>query len=540
MSDQKAETIKKERDSRSSKLANWRSYWQDIAEFCLPRKAFINRPRTRGERYNFRRVFDSTAIRSLRIMAAGFHSNLTNPSSKWFNLQTRDISFMNDKAVKEWFKEVEDIMFATFNSTNFDTTMQEFYTNAGAFGTGSVFIQEDEENDIVYTLMAPDRIIMEEDTAERIKRVWVTFKYTAQQAFDLWGEKAGEAVMTAMKNDKGDEELDFVLRVQPRAKREEGKEDSENMPFESVWIETSKAQLIGEGGFQEFPFAIGRFYKESDEVQGYSPAMDVLADIFLASAQKRTILRAGMKVVDPPLQAPSKGYMLPLNLNPGAMNYRDKNTQADALQPIMTKGNVPIGFEMIRDVQADIEKGFFVPLFQAFNQLNKHQMTVPEVMRRIAENMVLLGPVVGRFTQEMLDNMVLRSYAIMTRRGKLPEPPDSIRGQDLDVVYVSPLAKAQRLSEIQDVQAFLADIAGIAQFKPDILDIVDSDAVGRDIANIRRINPKYIKSDQDVNQERTARAEAQLAQMEADKLQQGVETVKTGSEAARNLKEGEK
>ena len=225
MADKKAETIKKERDTRHDKLANWRSYWQDLAEFCLPRKAFVTRPRTRGERYNFRRVFDTTAIRSLRIMAAGFHSNLTNPSSKWFNLQTRDIGYMDDKSVKEWFKEVEDIMFTTFNTTNFDTTMHEFYSNAGAFGTGVVFIQEDEENDITFTLLAPESVILEEDTAERIKRIWVTFKYTAQQAHDLWGDNAGKVVATAMENGKEETELDFILRVTPRAKREEGKED---------------------------------------------------------------------------------------------------------------------------------------------------------------------------------------------------------------------------------------------------------------------------------------------------------------------------
>jgi len=93
------------------------------------------------------------------------------------------------------------------------------------------------------------------------------------------------------------------------------------------------------------------------------------------------------------------------------------------------------------------------------------------------------------------------------------------------------------LSEIQDVEAFLANIAGIAQFKPDVLDLIDSDKVGRDIANIRRINPEYIKSDKDVNDERTRRAEAQMAQMKADQLQQGAETLKTGAAAAKDLRE---
>src|ERR1700687_4940430 len=95
--------------------ADWRSYWEDLADFCLPRKAWITTIKTKGERVKFNFLYDTKAIRSLRIMGAGFHSNLTNPSSKWFALQTRKVNLMKDMAVKIWFYQVEEIIFSVLN-----------------------------------------------------------------------------------------------------------------------------------------------------------------------------------------------------------------------------------------------------------------------------------------------------------------------------------------------------------------------------------------------------------------------------------------
>ena len=70
-----------------SERANWDSYWQDVANVFMPRKAFITRPRVFGEQLDFTRIFDSSPIRALNTMASGFHSWLTNPASKWFALE---------------------------------------------------------------------------------------------------------------------------------------------------------------------------------------------------------------------------------------------------------------------------------------------------------------------------------------------------------------------------------------------------------------------------------------------------------------------
>lgn len=518
--------------------ATWVSTFQELAEWFLPRKSYITREKTKGQKTDLSKLYDSTAIRALKIMAAGFHSNLTNPSSKWFNLRTRDIAMMRDKDAQLWFKEVEDIIFGALASSNFDTTMQEFYLNSGCFGSGVVLTLEDVKEKIRFTEIPIEQVVMEEDAYGRVNRVYRTFPLTAQQAFDLWGDQAGEAVKEIYKK-KPNEVLKFLHYVGPRDERDPAKEDSVNMMYKSLYIEKSKKHLIGEGGFLSNPYAVGRFYKDTADVFGYSPAMDVLPDTKLVNAMVKTMLRSAMKQADPPLVAPRRGFIAPLNANPGKINYRDEKTPNDAITPFPTGSNPQYALEVIQATQQNIEKAFFVPLFQAISNITK-QMTIPEVQRRISENMVLLGPVVGRFTQEMLDPIVLRVFDILYAQGEIPFPPVSVQGQDLDIVYISPLARAQRESEVYSLQSFMQDVGMVATAIPDVIDKLSGDEMIDQIARIRGVNPEIIKSDSEVQAIRKARAEAQAAQQQAMAMAQGAQTLETGTKAVANLKDSKK
>ena len=511
----------------------WKSLFQELAQWNLPRKSYITRTKSPGQKSDVTKLYDSTAIRSLKIMAAGFMSNLTNPSTKWFNLRTRNLDIMADRDAKLWFKEVEDIIFGTLNTSNFDTTMQEFYLNSGCFGTGVVMTLEDVAEKIRFTEIPIGQVALEEDANGRVNRVNRTFPLTAQQAFDLWGNKAGETVLQTYKK-KPNEALEFLHYVGPRDERDPSKEDSVNMPWKSLWIEKKKKHLIGEGGFLSNPYAVGRFYKATNDVFGYSPAMDVLPDTKLANAMVKTLLRSAMKQADPPLVAPRRGFIAPLNGNPGKINYRDEKTPNDAITQFPVGSNSALTLEVIQETQRNIEKAYFVPLFQAISNITK-QMTIPEVQRRISENMVLLGPVVGRFTQEMLDPIILRVFDILFAAGELPMPPVSVQDQELDIVYISALARAQKESDVFQIQAFMEDVGRVAMVVPDVTDKINGDEFIDKLSTIRGLSPDLIKSDSDVEKIRKMRAEAQMAQMQAEAEAKQVDTGAVAAGAAKDI-----
>ena len=538
----RAEDIIKRVDLLKSEAANVRSQWQDLAKYCLPRKAWITSNRVPGQRLDFHSIYDSTAIKSLQDMAAGFNSHLTNPSSPWFALGTKDRELSKSKAVKVWWKNVNGEIRSTLNTSNFDSSLQEFYLDAGCFGTGSIFSEEDLKDRVRFTTVPLEQIYFEEDAKGRVNRVYREFEYSIQQAWDLWGKNAGEVVTKAMSESSEKarfKRVTIIHAVYPRDDRQAGKKDSVSMPFASLWLEKSKKHEISESGFQEMPYATGRFNKRPGEVWGFSPAMNALADIRMLNYMKRILLRASAKIVDPALIAPNSGFTLPFNLNPAAMNYFNPNiTNAEALKAMETKGNIPVGFDMLNSIKESVEDAFFIPLFKAFSQITPGKtMTIPEVQRRIDESQALLGPVVGRFTQEVFDPIITRVFLILFRNGVLPPPPPEIEGQELDIVYISQLAKAQRRQEIVSLSRGLETVRAVSEFKPAVLDKINEDKVVEKVWDVEGIDPELLNDANEVKLIREAQAAAAKQNRELELAGAGASAAKDLTQADKNLRE---
>lgn len=531
-----AEQIVRSVDAAASRRANWENYWQDIANIFMPRKAYITRPAVPGEHMDYSRVFDSTPIRALNTMASGFHSWLTNPASKWFTLEMVERELMELKEVKVWLEDSVSETFFTLNNSNLDETLQEFYIDSGGFGTGNVFTQEDVKDRVRYMELPISEVFIEEDVRGRVNRLYRKFEYTVQQAWDLWGAKAGAEVVEKITIDKKkNDKVIYIHYIGPRDIRQEGKKDKLNMPFESKWVTYVKKETIAEGGYMEFPLACGRFNKRTGEPWGFSPAMDNLADAHMLNAMKKTLIRAAMKVVDPPFLLPDRGFILPLNMNPSGANYRkSRATTKDDFQMLITKGNIPIGLEMIQDTRESINLGMFVRLFQAFGP-DRAKMTATEVNARIREGMALLGPVVGRFQQEVLDPIIIRTFNILHRNFLLPPIPPILQGREFTVKYISPLARAQRETEVSAILRMLSTVGEMAAFVPNVIDKINPDKAVDVIAEVIGVTPQIINDDEETAKIRQAKFEAQQAAVQAEQIAQGAGAVRDMAAAEKDL-----
>jgi len=495
-----------EHDFLWNQNANFRAYAQDMSEFVLPRKAWKTSIRAQGERIKFNFLYDSTAIRALRNSASGFYTNLTNPVTRWVAFETLNKEFMKDLEVRTWFRGIEDTSFATLGQSNFYNVILEFFTDSIGFGPGTFLMLEDARNKVRFEEMPVENISRVEDASGRLSAIYRAFKLTATQAFQLWGNKAGKSVLESIAQ-KPYDEFDFIHIVKERHERDVSKKDSLNMPWKSVWIARKDEHLILESGFIENPYISEVFYHDPRDPNGFSPTMDVLADIKLANAIKRTLIRAGMKQADPPYMLPSRGFMLPLNFNPSATNYRDAKTKNDDLQvlPVGT-GKSFLTQEFLISVQDDIKDGLFSNLFRSLQEITK-QMTIPEIQRRVADNMGLLAPVVNRFTHGALDPMFTRLFGILSRRGDIPEPPEILRDQDFTMVYLSPLAKAMKASEVGEIEAFLMDVQAVGTILPQAYDKIDEDKTIDVLSKMRAITPEIMRDDEAIAQIRKLRAE---------------------------------
>jgi len=523
--------------SLKNKRSNWEAQWQSALRFLVPQKAFITRQRSiQGEQLNVN-IFDTTARMANQRMASGFQGNLTNPATRWFRLRLQNQRLNEPREVKVWLAETENIMFDVFSSSNFDEQIHECYIDLGSFGTSVLFETEDEKDIIRFRCMPVSEVAIGEDSKERIIEVFRQYSLTAIQAWLKWGDSAGEVVLNKIKNKQWDQNVQFIHAVFPRFIREVASLTRNNLPWASVQMELSKQEIVDEGGFHENPFMVTRFMKVSGDPYGYSPGIVMLPDIKMLQSVTQTIIRSAQKIVDPPLILPHDGFLLPLKTMPAGINFKLSGSAADRIEPLETKGNIPVGRDIQNDIRAAINNAYFVDLFRAL--ADRRNMTATEVVERVQENALQLGPVLGRLQSEMLDPIIERTFNILLRKEILPPPPSILEGQEITVEYISQLANAQRISKVSSVTNLLTITNGIAQVVPEVIDKIDTDKVIDNAAEVFGVSPDLIRNAEQVATIRQQRAEVQAAINQAQQIVQGIETVKTASEANKNLAEAE-
>jgi len=379
-----------------------------------------------------------------------------------------------------------------------------------------------------------------ENEKEKIDTVYRKFSLTAKQAYEKWGEQAGEKVKGFMEKKDYDKPVVFIHCVSPRHERDISKDNDLNMPWESVYIEVSKKHVVSESGYLEFPYFTPRFNKNSNEVWGSSPGMVSYSDIKMLNDIVKVTIRAAQKVVDPPVVLPHDGFLLPIKYGPGALNFRIKGRPDDKIEPLVTGQKIEIGLEIINDYRNLIKKNYFVDLFLLLADPARKDMTATEVMQRVEEKMLILAPVLGRLMNEFLDPLINRTFAILWRQGKIAQPPAQLQEVPYQIEYISPLARSQKLDQMKSINNFLQLIQNISVVKPDVLDNVDEDEVVMEIQDLYGINPKFVRSREDVQKIRQARAEMIEKQNQMAMIQQGADALKTGAEADATVAQSKK
>ena len=147
------------------------------------------------------------------------------------------------------------------------------------------------------------------------------------------------------------------------------------------------------------------------------------------------------------------------------------------------------------------------------------QMTATEVIQRNEEKMRLLGPVLGRLQSELLKPLIDRVFAILLRNDMLPPAPEFLSGRDIEIEYVSPLAKAQKSSELQSIMRAIEILGSMQNIAP-VFDYVNFDNLVKHLADIVGMPQKLLKSQNQVNAEREQAAAQAAEQQQMAQMQQ--------------------
>jgi hypothetical protein len=173
--------------------------------------------------------------------------------------------------------------------------------------------------------------------------------------------------------------------------------------------------------------------------------------------------------------------------------------------------------------------------------LDKRELTAEEVRARQQENARILAPTFGMLNYEFLSPLIDRIIGILQisldDNGDpiLKDTPEQIKNKNMKLMFISPLAKSQRVHELQAVNSVLTVAGNLAQINPAVFDNIDLDQVIHIYADINGAPASMMRDPKVVKKLREGRAQAQAQQAQMDMAQQKAETIKEGSKGVQNM-----
>ena len=518
-----------------SERATWWAHWQEISTYLLPRSGrFFVQDRDKGYRRH-NNIYDNTGTRALRVLGAGMMAGATSPARPWFRLATADPDLNKYPPVKLWLDDVTKRMQVIFQKSNTYRALHQIYEELGSFGTASSIILPDFENVIHHYPLTCGEYCIATDYQGHVNTLYREFEKTVHEIVQEFGY---ENCSTSVKNmyDRGtlDTWVPIIHAIEPRSDRDHRKNDNKNMPFASYYFEVGgeENKYLRESGFKRFPAVVPRWTTNGGDIYGSSPGMEALGDIKqLQHEQLRKAQGIDYKT-KPPLQVPTSMKNRDVETLPGGVSFVDAATAGGGIRTAF-EVNLDLSHLLadIQDVRERIRGAFYADLFLMLANATDTRMTATEVAERHEEKLLMLGPVLERLHNELLDPLIDTTFTYMIEANLLPPPPEELRGMDLSVEFVSMLAQAQRAIGTNSVDRFVMGMGTVAQFKPEVLDKFDPDNWADIYSEMLGVDPNIIVANDQVAIVRQQRAQAMAQQQQAAEIEQASKAAKNLSQA---------
>lgn len=539
-------------ETAKNKRNQFLTIWQEVADLVLPnRGGFYNLD---GQDYSITTFdthpakYDDTATNALVKAASAFYSYTANPATNWFSFSllsaqgtkkdsqqrysTRNL--LRNREVRQYLEEAASTT-ARYINGNAQAGWHAVAQEVLAFSTSALFVIEDPSDAIlnIQPIALKDLYLLNNINGG-VGEVYRTLLMTNEQVLTEFGVKGyvPQHICDAALHDPLKERT-ILHAVYPRVIRDVTLPDAKNMPWASVWVDLQSKTVLFESGFEEMPYAVARINVPAGYIYGFSPAMNVRHTVKSLNKLVKQKLSAGDLALSPAMNVPLDTYVNPLSMKPAALNYHEPDAAYRA-EPMHTIGNFQINTETIRDAREQVRQGLMIDLIEQDDKDNTYQAMQEQLLQ-----LKLMSPWQGGIEKDCLKPLVLRVFAILTRRGGiLPEMPRILKEAidnnyvKLHIVYESPLAKAQqhfKLSAIERVFAFAGQSAQLGG-----MDAVNLDETIRLYAELLGAPQSMLYSPEEMERKR-AEQQAQIQQQQQAILaQQQAQTAQAGAGAALN------
>ena len=502
--------------------------FQTLKDLIRPDTTDFSNRRVTGRASDARRkIYDGTAPWSLSQLASGLHSYLTSPVDRWFGigLLNRPLDTIPED-YKLWLEQASDVLYSQFSnpSGSFNPASHELYTDLGSFGNAVVFQHLNmATRTLMFRAFPFAECFLQEDSNGTVNRVHRECMWTVLQCKMEFGD-----LPPKLSKLPDHEKVCVIHAVFPRDDYNWTNRSLKSRKFACEYLCKDTDEMLKESGYDYMPYHTPRWTKMAGDAYGRGPGLTVLPEIEMANQMSKTIIRAAQKIVDPPLQVPDDGFLAPLRLHPGGLNYiRPGN---EAVVPMPTAQRVDIGEHQLEQRRDMIRKGFYVDWL--VRPTKNERQTAQEITDDRNQMLSMLAPIVGRLHNEWTGPLIRLSYNLLIRAGGFfPPMPAGMEEEKLDIFYTSPAAQAQHASRGGGIMAYIGQVTQLMPIMPEILDTINVPALSSELQDVTDVPRRVLNTPEQQEEKAAARAEQQQAAQMAEMLPAGAKAAKDLADA---------
>ena len=456
----------KRREAKAFEIAMyWHDILDDVYEFFLPNRNLFDNNR-QGQK-KMERIFDSTALEAIQQGASKLQENIAPIWTRWATFAPSDQVLkmleegdygVSEEEIRANLEKQAITIFDYINRSNFATQFFEHALDL-LVGTGTLRVDE-EDNDnmpVIFNAIPQKGIAFEEGPFGTIETHWRKFTVKARNLERHWiGFQPSEAIAERIKNaPDSDVELSEGVVYMPIAKTYYG----------CVWVKNEDRISWMQDYGPSSPWVTGRYSKVSGEIRGRGPALQALPDVRSLNKAKEFVLQKAAIDLAGMYTATDDGVTNPYNISisPGiVIPVGSNNSSNPSIQRLDTGSNLSLAQFEIIELQNAIKRALFNDLRDPTGPVR----SATEVALESRELAKRIGSAFGRLQTEVLIPIIKRVAYILTRRGLIT--PIQLDGRDIDIKFLSPLARAQDGEDLMSVQqavAFVLQTAGPDQAK---------------------------------------------------------------------------
>ena len=484
---------------------HWREKFEEAYEYCLPnRESFYDE--SPGQKRTDK-IFDETAVVGVQEFASRLQSGIVPTFARWADFQAGvEIPEEQKSQVNLQLDKITEYVFEVLQNSNFNQEVHEAFMDL-AVGTGCMLVEEgDAINPVKFTAVPLPKVCLLNGPDGKIDTVYRTRKVKPEHIKVLYPKAVMPENFDLLQQKKELTIIEAVYKIY---------QDNVEKYKYCVVLDNPKAVIFEEEyeGEGSNPYLVFRWNKASGEVYGRGPIFNAMGAIKTCNLTVELILQNAQMSVSGVYTYEDDGVINPDNiaLVPGSLIPVAPGSRG--LSAIQSASNFDVAQLVLNDMRQNIKKALYM---EALGRPEGTPMTATEVSERMADLSRQIGSSFGRLQSEFIHPLLKRIIRILSKQGRIELP--KVNGREVKIGARSPLAQAQHMQDVSDVNRFNEIIAGT--FGPQMINvIVNQNETAKYLAEKMNLPEKLIRDEeeqrqivQQISQLQTAPKEGEIPQ----------------------------